>query len=529
MSIADDREAIPDGLDVHYEPRRPEFDPTLNIEVEIDRTGQPRNRLVTIGDSITHGFMSGAIFRTDLSWPAIVAFEFGEFQTFRRPVYEPPSGPGGIPLDIERALRSFEARFGSKADWHEYVGIARWLHGYLDEVEDYWERGEGTKTRPTDQILQNLAIYGWDLRDALSLTATKVRRRIGRARDDVWFPKQKVEDDNDRAALVVLETARSGNRPLTPFGAARVLGEQGTDASDSGPGIETLTVLLGSNNALHAVTKLKLAWSGAGYDDIERKGAYTVWRPEHFAAEWKLVVAQLQRVKARHVIVGTVPSVTIAPIARGVRGKVRLGSRYFPYYTRPWIRDEDFDEDSDPHLTEVQARAIDSAIDAYNRTIIDSVAAARESGLDWYLFDLGGLLDRLASKRYLSDPAARPDWWTPYPLPPELDSLDPVPNTRFFASGPAGRTDGGLFSLDGIHPTTIAYGVIAHEVIQIMNLARVEFRTPTGEPKPGLGAVDFSRVLASDTLINRPPTSLSGNLATLGWLDDKLDWVRALF
>jgi hypothetical protein len=98
-----------------------------------------------------------------------------------------------------------------------------------------------------------------------------------------------------------------------------------------------------------------------------------------------------------------------------------------------------------------------------------------------------------------------------------------------FASGPAGRTDGGLFSPDGIHATTIAYGLIAHEVIRVMNLAKVEFRAPTGDPKPRPGAVDFSRVLASDTLINRPPTSLSGNLATLGWLDDKLDWVQALF
>ena len=159
---------------------------------------------------------------------------------------------------------------------------------------------------------------------------------------------------------------------------------------------------------------------------------------------------------------GTVPSVTIAPIARGVRGKVRLGSRYFPYYTRPWIRDEDFDPDSDPHITEDEARAVDSAIDAYNRDDHRRRSPPPErSGLDWYLFDVGGFLDRLASKRYLSDPAARPDWWTPYPLPPELASLDPVPNTRFFASGPDGRTDGGLFSLDGIHPTTIGYGLIA--------------------------------------------------------------------
>jgi hypothetical protein len=530
MPAADSREPIPAGLEIHSEPRRPELDPTLNIDVDVDRTGEPRNRLVTIGDSITQGFMSGSIFRTDLSWPAIVAFELGNFQTFRRPVYEPPTGPGGIPLDIERALRSFEARFGSKADWHEYVRVASWLHGYLDRIEDYWERGAGTKAPPADQILHNLAIYGWDLRDTLSLTATKVRRRVGRPRDDVWLPRQKVEDDNDRAALFVLETARGrGDRVLTLPAAARALGDQGTNASGAGPGIETLVVLLGSNNALQAVTRLRVAWSGAGYDDVERKSAYTVWRPEHFAAEWALLVAELRRIKARHVIVGTVPAVTIAPIARGVRGKVRLGSRYFPYYTRPWIRDEDFDPESDPHITEDEARAVDSAIDAYNRAIIDSVAAARQTGLDWYLFDLGAFLDRLASKRYLSDPAARPPWWTPYPLPPELASLDPVPNTRFFASGPGGRTDGGLFSLDGIHPTTIGYGLIADEVIRIMNLARIEFRTPAGDPKPGPGAVDFARVLASDTLISRPPTSLSGNLATLGWLDDKLDWVRALF
>src|SRR5207342_184308 len=100
----------------------------------------------------------------------------------------------------------------------------------------------------------------------------------------------------------------------------------------------------------------------------------------------------------------------------------------------------------------------------FNATIIASVREARQDGLDWYVFELGGLLERLASKRYLASPAAQPVWWREYKLPPELASLSPEPNTRFFASGPSGRTDGGLFSLDGIHPTTSAYGVIAHEV-----------------------------------------------------------------
>jgi hypothetical protein len=111
----------------------------------------------------------------------------------------------------------------------------------------------------------------------------------------------------------------------------------------------------------------------------------------------------------------------------------------------------------DPHITSDEARAIDAAIDAYE-TIIASVAAARHDGLDWYLFDMGSVPDRLATRRYINSPWARPAWWTPYPLPPQLLALNPVPNTRFFRSGPEGRSDGGLFSLDGVHPTTSASG-----------------------------------------------------------------------
>ena len=76
----------------------------------------------------------------------------------------------------------------------------------------------------------------------------------------------------------------------------------------------------------------------------------------------------------------TVPHVTIAPLARGVGSKLAPRSRYFPYFTRPWIDDDDFDPRDDPHLTGPQARAIDNAIDAYNDTIQASVARARAAG-----------------------------------------------------------------------------------------------------------------------------------------------------
>jgi hypothetical protein len=51
---------------IHWEPRRPVEDPTLGVAVEVDRSGRPAHRLVTIGDSLTQGFMSAAVFRTDL-------------------------------------------------------------------------------------------------------------------------------------------------------------------------------------------------------------------------------------------------------------------------------------------------------------------------------------------------------------------------------------------------------------------------------------------------------------------------------
>ena len=253
-----------------------------------------------------------------------------------------------------------------------------------------------------------------------------------------------------------------------------------------------------------------------------------MWRPSHFAADWALLVDKIRRVNAQHVILATVPAVTIAPIARGVGGKVSPQSRYFPYYTRPWISDADFDPDRDPHLTEDEARAIDSAIDAYNQTIIDSVAAARADGLDWYLFDMGGLLDRLATRRYIDSPWARPTWWTPYELPPQLQALDPIPSTRFFRSGPNGRTEGGLFSLDGVHPTTIGYGLLAQEVIRIMELAGVTFTHRDGTPRPGPITLDWDRVLAADTLITNPPAAISPTLSLLGWLDERIDWVRRI-
>ncbi len=502
--------------------RVPSFDPTLGVSVTVEPTGTPPHRLVAIGDSLTHGFQSGAIYNTDLSWAAIVAHELG-WSGLRYPRY---GGPGGLPLNVEMLLRDLEHRYGSTLSFWEFPFALFRARALMDEIEDYWERGPGAHPTAVAGHMHVLGIYGWDLRDALSKTAAICRSTIEEPRDA--FLNQIVENNGERAALLVYPMADE-DKDKTVFDVARDLGEDHGETTECG--IETLVVFLGSNNALQSVTDLRVVWSDDHFKDLRKKNGATVWQPQHFSSEFDEIVAEVQQIKARHVIWCTVPHVTIAPIARGVGGKLKPGSRYYPFYTRPWIDDATFDPHQDPSITGAEARAVDYAIDCYNDHIEGAVRAARsatgDDQRDWYLLDVGGYLDRLASRRYLTDPNARPEWWTPYPLPPTLRALDPVPDSRFLTSdGEGGRGMGGLFSLDGVHPTTVGYGIVAQEVINIMRLAGVPFFDRRGEERPDPVVVDMNRLIHRDTLLRNPPQNISPGLETLAWADETLDWVK---
>jgi hypothetical protein len=64
---------------------------------------------------------------------------------------------------------------------------------------------------------------------------------------------------------------------------------------------------------------------------------------------------------------------------------------------------------------------------------------------------------------------------------------------------------GGLFSLDGVHPTTIGYGIIAHEVLQLMNRVWRENDVETVD----LTEAWWARVAAADALVRTPPRNLN--------------------
>jgi len=189
-------------------------------------------------------------------------------------------------------------------------------------------------------------------------------------------------------------------------------------------------------------------------------------------------------------------------MVRGV-GDKKPGDRYFARYTRPWIRDDAFNANRDPCLSGDVLRVLDFAVDQYNDHIVMRVEEARVKGLDWRVLDIAGILDRLAYRRYMVDEQAQPPWWTPYVLPEAYRTLSPQPDTRFYRSDRFGRLSGGLFALDGVHPTTIGYGIIAREVMHVMTAAGVNMAR--AEP-------DFEALIEEDTLIDDPPARIASIL-----------------
>ncbi len=486
---------------ITWEAAKPQTDPTLGIAVPAPPARSAANRLVTVGDSLTQGFQSLAISKTDLSWPALLAEAVGlSGNDFRYPTYE---GHGGLPFNLEVCVRGLQAKFGRLNLGKDPLAVL-WLLAFAHELKHWWMHEADRSWNPPPGLNHNLAVYSYDLQTACTRTVEQIEATIAEPPHGFFHPL--VPNDVDRAARRVLAHAE---RSMSLLDAAIALGRQG--------GIETLVVALGSNNVLDVVIGLSYQWS---FDEATRAHG-RIWSPNLFATDWEQLMELVRQVDADHVILATVPHVTIVPLCAAAGNRLRVDSRYFEHYTHYWLRD-DFDPDRDPHLTGDQARAIDSAIDQYNGVIVASVEQARRSGLDWYVFEMSGLLDRLAWRRYLNQPEARPSWWDEaggaYPLPGPMSQLAPRPDTRFFEADTSGRTSGGLIALDGVHPTTIGYGLVAAEVARIMKGAGVELAND----------VDFARLVQRDTLVGQPPETLSGDLHIVGWLNEHIDVVKAL-
>jgi hypothetical protein len=192
-----------------------------------------------------------------------------------------------------------------------------------------------------------------------------------------------------------------------------------------------------------------------------------------------------------------------------VGGTTSIGDKtYCTYYTHPWISCAEFDPSQDDKLTAKQADQINAITDIYNAFIAESVELARRRGHDWYLFDACKLLDGFASGASA--------------LPARLQAVTPPIDTQSFETDSTGRrTQGGLFSLDGVHPTTVGYAVIANAILDVMDHAGVRRSPdPSDQAFNAAGEINFDFILANDSLLRRPPKSLK---ATHGLFEELMD------
>jgi hypothetical protein len=474
-------------------------------------------RLVTIGDSLTQGFQHGAIRRSDWSFPAMMARAL-RIEPFRRPDFS-GDGVGGPLLDLELLLRRLSDDCGKELDAWEAPRAIATVVASMGQVEDYWERGPGAGPSHSGPLHHDLASWGFDALDSTTLTDRVCRDNVPPARDN-WL-RQLPEHGMYRTARRVLNPAQDpAQQLLTQLGAAAQIGQQ--------EGIENLLVWLGGNNALGTCVTLEVRPSEpADLARLAHERNCTLWRAQDFEVAYAKLIDAVQQVKTERVFLATVPHLTIPPVTRGVSPHARAKNlperegNYYEYYTRFWTWDDHFSTVFSEKLTRDQAREIDATIDAYN-ACIRKHATAR----GYHVIDSCALLDELAFRRNDGKP--------PYQFPPKLvEALQQNPltshrvrpdgtvllDTRYMripAEPPhpgAGSADwqaayrGGIFSLDGIHPTTTGYGLIAHEVLAAFQRAGV----PGADP----ALLDWPSIVEHDTLLCTPPALLTSLEATL--------------
>ncbi len=462
-----------------------------------------KHKLVVIGDSLSQGFNNGGIYRTDINFPSFLADCFDPKPTFDQPNF---TAQAGIPINLEVLIRGLQDEFGDSIEWTEYVPVASHTFKTLKRIKKYWEGRMKDLSVERSAPFHNQAVWGFAINDSWIVTERKSREYIKQNKED--FSVFGVLPENAKyttSRLVLNPTLGNEFQENSQIDNAKILQEDG--------GIENLIVCLGHNNALGAVVNLDLVWSEPkDLVSFTPHRNHTIYRPEHFECEYKELAERISKIGAQRVFVPTIPYPTIPPVIRGVNSDLSKKSfGYFDYYTRFWIWDEDFDPDKHPFLTQDEAIQIDMAVDEFN-SIIRKIA--REYG--WNVVPmaknvagmanrrLGGELLRGYPKEFVEALKRNPD--TSHLVNNRDEAMI---STEFLRLNKNKKIyKGGIFSLDGLHPTTIGYGLMANVYYLTMMQAGVKFQK----------RLNWDRIIAEDSLITDPPVYLSELRSVLGFL-----------
>jgi hypothetical protein len=454
---------------------------------------RPSHRLVCIGDSLSQGFNNGGIYRTDLSYPAFLAQCFEDI-TFDQPSFV---AQAGIPINLEVLIRGLQDQYGPHISNGEWTQALPYLFRTVRRIKRYWEGDVTDLSVNRFRPWHNQSVWGFSVNDAWTMNEARSSDYLHR-----YKPRYSIFSVLPDNAMYI--TARRVLNPsfdrqfqhFTQLDNAQWLQDHG--------GIENLIVALGSNNIVGAISELEMRFSKE--EDLDApppKRNHTVSRPEHFEREFRKLAEAVSRIGAERVFVPTIPRVTLIPAARGVQTSdhpVKQG--YFDYYTHFWIWDEDFDPELHPHLSRNQAIELDLLLEDYNR-IIKEVAYE----YDWVVVPLFRFVDGLPGRTG----ARRPHTPMPEGLQKELQKY-PVLDGLKDENGDVQLTThylqlhdetkkvfkGGIFSLDGMHPTTTAYGLIGNLFRETMKRNGVKFDHE----------MPWEFIVKNDTLLTNPPELL---------------------
>lgn len=482
------------------------------------------HKLFTIGDSISQGFMSGAAAKTDQSYSTLLA-RILNAQNYNFPTW----GKEGLPVNIETVFRRLEKRLETNIsgpiEWITAVSI---INQYLDEVEDFYERGDGSLEKSVGPVpYHNVAVRGFDVSNAWQLTPSVCKEQI----------EQSDKNGDNRFGIVNKSLERT---------AYKVLGSGGLHNDFSQidwlqhhhliEGVENLVLWLGANNALGTVLNLKInqtSSDGTAFDkgpdtisyETRVKNDWNLWHPEDFRTEYTYMLDKVISIMENNpnntdykVFIGTIPLVTICPLIKAVEksgrndrkvmdwfvdkenpapmdvSELKPGKedsvsygKYYPYF----LFEDNFDLTVN-HLNQNEVLHIDNCIRKYNRIIQELVADAnkRVGSRRFYLVDIAHALSQMALKRNHYNPE--------YKFPEYFDYSYPKVDSRYYGvTREMEIKSGGLFSLDGVHPTAIGQGLIAYEFLKVMHKAG----SFTGDPE---NALDWKAIFKSDTLYQKP-------------------------
>jgi hypothetical protein len=454
-----------------------------------------KHKLVAIGDSMAQGFKNGGIYRTDLSFPALLARCFNSRTSFDSPSF---AAQAGIPINIEILVRGLSEEFGDSLSWNQFLPVAKNLYSTLRRIKNHWEDEKNHINIERKIPYHNQGVWGFAANDSWLMTSKICRE---------YFYKNKPRYSifsilPDHAMYITGRLVLNpGFKPeyenCSQIGNVKRLNDDG--------GVENLIVCTGHNNIAGALSSLKIVFTDDGFLDKHRyERDFTVYQPEHFEMEMRHLYEKIAPLDIPNVFVPTLPYMTIPPVTRGVNeNRSPNHSGYFDYYTRFWIWDDDFDPDKHPHLTKKEAILLDQLIDRYNMIIRNlaeefgfhvvpvgkhvSAVARRRMGVNSVKPFPDGLIKALknhTSTSHLVEPNGTVGLST--------DFLRVNEKTRKIYQG-------GIFSLDGLHPSTIGYGMIADVYKKVMEQVGVEFEKP----------MDWEFILENETLVTDPPYLLA--------------------